>query len=116
MKAALALRPELGGESFPPPPDGIVTADVDPTTGLLATDTCPSHRTEYFVEGTQPTETCETHSSEHPEFPPIPGFEWPEDQIPPDDKAKKVLRDADKENDNAAREMKKQIKKATGKP
>ena len=115
MKAALALRPELGGESFPPPPDGIVTADIDPTTGLLATDTCPTHRSEYFIEGTQPTQTCEAHSSEHPEFPPIPGFEWPEDQIPPDDKAKKVLRDADKENDNAAREMKKQIKKATGK-
>ena len=115
MKAALALRPEFGGESFPPPPDGIVTADIDPTTGLLATDSCPTHRTEYFIEGTQPTQTCEAHSGEHPEFPPIPGFEWPEDQIQPDDKAKKLLRDADKENDNAAREMKKQIKKA-GKP
>ena len=69
-----------------------------------------------FIEGTQPTQTCEAHSGEHPELPAIPGFEWPEDQILLEDKAKKVLRDADKENDNAARELRKQIKKATGKP
>ena len=58
MKSALALRPELGGESFPPPPDGIVTAEVDPNNGFLATDGCPSHRTEYFIEGTQPQQPC----------------------------------------------------------
>ena len=115
MKAVLALRPELGGESFPAPPDGIVTADIDPATGLLATDLCPARRTEYFIEGTQPTQTCEAHSGEHPEFPPIPGFAWPEDQIAPDDKTKKSPVDLDNENSNSARELKKQIKRATGK-
>src|SRR4029078_1176123 len=49
MKAALALRPELGGESFPAPPDSLVSAEIDPTTGLLATDKCLARRTEYFI-------------------------------------------------------------------
>ncbi len=116
MKSALALRPEFGGESFPPPPDGIVTAEIDPTTALLATDLCPTRRTEYFIQGTQPEQQCEAHSGEHPELPPVPGFSWPEDQINPDDKAKKLQRDAEKVIDDAGRELKKQIKKATGKP
>ena len=116
MKAALALRPELGGESFPPAPDGIVQDEIDPTTGLIATDQCPAHRTEYFIEGTQPQQLCEAHSGEHPELPPIPGFAWPEGQTDMEDKAKKLLRDTEKGIDDAGREMKKQIKKATGKP
>lgn len=115
MKSALALRPELGGESFPAPPDGIVSAEIDPTTGLLATDQCLARRTEYFIEGTQPQESCEAHTGEHPELPAIPGFDWPEGQDI-EDKAKKLLRDVEKGIDEAGREMKKQIKKATGKP
>jgi penicillin-binding protein 1B len=116
MKSAIALRPELGGESFAPPPDGIVTAEIDPSTALLATDLCPTRRTEYFIQGTQPEQQCEAHSGEHPELPAIPGFEWPEDQVTPDDKSKKVQRDAEKALDDAGRDLKKQIKKATGKP
>ena len=115
MKAALALRPELAGDSFPSPPDGIVTVEVDPTTGSLATDTCPTRRTEYFIEGTQPEQICEAHSGEHPEMSPIPGFQWPEGQPDTDDRTKKMPHDAEKSSDDAQREMKKQIKKATGK-
>lgn len=115
MKSALALRPELGGESFPAPPDGIVSAEVDPTTGLLATDQCLARRSEYFIEGTQPQESCDAHTGAQPELPAIPGFDWPEGQDI-EDKAKKLLRDAEKGIDEAGREMKKQIKKATGKP
>ena len=116
MKAAVALRPELGGESFPSPPDGIVNDEIDPTTGLIATDQCPSRRTEYFIEGTQPQQMCEAHSGEHPEQTPMPGFAWPEGRVDLEDKAKKMFRDAEKTVDDAAHEMKKQIKKATGKP
>jgi penicillin-binding protein 1B len=116
MKAALALRPELGGESFPAPPDGIASAEIDPTTGLLATDQCPTRRTEYFIEGTQPQQLCEGHSGEHPEITPIPGFQWPEDQMDIENKAKKLLRDAEKGIDDAGRELKKQVKKAADKP
>ncbi len=115
MKTALVLRPDLGGESFPPPPDGIVSDEIDPTTGLIATDQCPARRTEYFIEGTQPQQLCEAHTGEHPEQTPIPGFAWPEGQDI-EDKAKKVLRDAEKGIEDTQREMKKQIKKATGKP
>jgi penicillin-binding protein 1B len=116
MKVALALRPELGGDSFPAPPDGIVTEEIDPTTGLIATDQCPARRTEYFIEGTQPQQACEAHSGEHPEQTPIPGFAWPEGQMDIEDRARKMLRDTEKGIDDAAREMKNQIKKATGKP
>lgn len=66
MKQALALRPELAGNGFQKP-DGIVEADIDPTTGLVATPQCPVHKTEYFIEGSQPDEQCITESGEHPQ-------------------------------------------------
>jgi penicillin-binding protein 1B len=115
MKAALALRPELGGEAFPPAPEGVVTEEIDPTTGLIATEQCLARKTESFIEGTQPQQPCEAHSGEHPEQPPIPGFNWPEGQADIEEKTKKLLRDAQKSVEDAARELKKQIGKATGK-
>jgi penicillin-binding protein 1B len=42
-------------------PDGIVTADIDPETGQLATARCPKTRSEVFLAGTQPVETCALH-------------------------------------------------------
>lgn len=42
-------------------PDGIVSVDIDPTTGQLATAGCPSARAEVFVSGTQPVELCRLH-------------------------------------------------------
>ncbi|HWC78138.1 MAG TPA: PBP1A family penicillin-binding protein, partial [Blastocatellia bacterium] len=72
MKQALALRPELGGDGFPKP-DGIVDVEIDPTTGLLASETCPAHVSEYFIEGTQPEEPC---------VGPHPG-DLPEGELPP---------------------------------
>ena len=42
-------------------PDGIVTADIDAETGLLATATCPKTRSEVFLAGTQPVEICTLH-------------------------------------------------------
>jgi penicillin-binding protein 1B len=44
MKEALAIRPSLGGASFPKPP-GIVTVKVDPESGELAGPGCPSSQT-----------------------------------------------------------------------
>jgi len=66
MKQALALRPELAGNGFQKP-DGIVEVDIDPTTGLVATPLCTTHRMEYFVEGTQPDKECLTATGEHPQ-------------------------------------------------
>ncbi|HET8548867.1 MAG TPA: PBP1A family penicillin-binding protein [Bryobacteraceae bacterium] len=42
-------------------PDGIVSVDIDPATGQLATASCPNARAEYFVSGTQPIELCRLH-------------------------------------------------------
>jgi penicillin-binding protein 1B len=42
-------------------PDGIVTVEVDPETGQLATPSCPSPVAEVFLSGTQPVESCHLH-------------------------------------------------------
>jgi penicillin-binding protein 1B len=47
-------------ESFPVPSD-IVTAEIDPDTGLLASSACPRRATEVFIAGTEPREHCQVH-------------------------------------------------------
>ncbi|MGE5646892.1 MAG: penicillin-binding protein 1A [Acidobacteriota bacterium] len=42
-------------------PDGIVTVEIDPQSGQLATPQCPLTRPEVFFSGTQPVETCALH-------------------------------------------------------
>lgn len=39
-------------------PAGVVAVDIDPTSGLLATNDCPNRKTAYFVKGTEPTKAC----------------------------------------------------------
>jgi penicillin-binding protein 1B len=56
MKKAIRLRP-LKGESFGVP-DGVPQFEVDPTTGLLATERCLQRETDYFIKGTEPTLEC----------------------------------------------------------
>ncbi|MGG4038179.1 transglycosylase domain-containing protein [Heyndrickxia ginsengihumi] len=58
MEQSLANKPI---EEFTPP-KGVVGAAIDPTTGKLATEQCPISRLTYFVSGTEPTDTCTTHS------------------------------------------------------
>lgn len=60
MRRASAIMPDPG--RFPAPPRGIVAVKVDPETGLLAGESCPTQRGSYFLHGTQPTETCTAHS------------------------------------------------------
>lgn len=43
------------------PPAGVVSVQIDPESGQLATASCPKVRTEYFVDGTQPVEFCQLH-------------------------------------------------------
>jgi len=38
--------------------EGTITLDVDPTTGLIAVETCPVIRTKTFVLGTEPKKFC----------------------------------------------------------
>jgi len=63
LKQALEIRPELGGETFKKPA-GIITVEVDPTTGCLAGPDSILHRTEMFVAGTEPTSECSARSNE----------------------------------------------------
>jgi len=42
---------------FPKTP-GVVTASIDPTTGLLVTEECPASFDEVFLQGTEPTRRC----------------------------------------------------------
>ena len=42
-------------------PDGVVSAQVDPESGALATSACPKSVTEYYLLGTQPAQFCPLH-------------------------------------------------------
>jgi penicillin-binding protein 1B len=56
MKKAIRLRP-LKGTDFEVPVD-VPQVEIDPSTGLLATDRCLQREMEYFVKGTEPTLQC----------------------------------------------------------
>lgn len=56
MKRAAVLRP-LKGEEFPVP-EGIAQVEIDPSTGLLATDRCLTRQLEYFIKGSEPVIPC----------------------------------------------------------
>ena len=45
-------------------PSNIVTAEIDPATGLLAAPGCPKTMTEVFIQGTAPTSYCPTHGGD----------------------------------------------------
>jgi 1A family penicillin-binding protein len=49
-----------------PTPRGVTAAYIDTDTGYLATPECPHTRLEYFVRGTEPTETCPAHPIPRP--------------------------------------------------
>ncbi|HLG14233.1 MAG TPA: PBP1A family penicillin-binding protein [Blastocatellia bacterium] len=115
MKQALALRPELGGDSFPKP-DSIVTAEIDPGSGLLAGDQCTNRITEYFIEGTQPEETCVTHTSEHPEIAPGSLLKQAENEHGLPDESKRIIRDAERAVNDRQREVRRQMEKAAKQP
>jgi len=56
MKRAVSLMP-LKGTAFEPPED-IVQVEIDPATGLLATERCLQREWEYFIRGTEPKLRC----------------------------------------------------------
>lgn len=63
MKEALAMRPSLGGKSFPKPA-GITTVKIDPETGLLAGNRCPSALTVSVAAQFAPSMDCLQHRPE----------------------------------------------------
>jgi penicillin-binding protein 1B len=62
MKRAVSLRP-LSGEDFAVP-EGVVQVEIDPTTGLLATEHCLERQNEYFIKGSEPVIACYGNSYE----------------------------------------------------
>lgn len=45
-----------------PRPEGMLTLEVDPASGLLAKSGCPRRRSETFLPGTAPKKSCPLHS------------------------------------------------------
>ncbi len=77
-------------------PDGVVSAQVDISTGALATSSCPGDlvRNEYYLAGTQPVQFCALHSGgvtqyanweQLPTAPPMDGSSTPVAPAPPPD-------------------------------
>jgi len=60
MKRALNFREYNDTKPFTAP-DGIVTVDIDPLSGLPATAACPKVRSEVYIAGTQPVGLCPLH-------------------------------------------------------
>lgn len=56
---------------FPTPEKGLSFARICPESGLLATKECPRVMVEAFLEGTEPTDTCDLHGLER-----VPGKGW----------------------------------------
>ncbi len=63
----IAVRPPGGYRTFNQP-SGLSTAVIDPTTGLLATEYCPTVLTEIYPTGEVPTELCNQHQGWSPEL------------------------------------------------
>ncbi|MDR6225414.1 transglycosylase domain-containing protein [Desmospora profundinema] len=47
-----------------PVPHGVVRVKIDPQSGMVAGADCPRSVTAYFMEGTQPRQTCSLHRHE----------------------------------------------------
>ena len=60
MKSALQFREYRDAKPFEAP-DGIVTIDIDPKSGMPATAACPERRPEVYIAGTQPVGACPLH-------------------------------------------------------
>jgi 1A family penicillin-binding protein len=57
MRKAVAVK---AGADFTKP-EMVVTVNIDPTTGYVATEGCPEKRDEFYLAGTEPTEKCPKH-------------------------------------------------------
>jgi penicillin-binding protein 1B len=60
MKAAIQLPQYRDVKDFQAP-DGIVSVEIDPQTGMPAVPACPSRRNEVYIAGTQPVGVCPLH-------------------------------------------------------
>jgi penicillin-binding protein 1B len=73
MKKASALPQYSNVKPFPQP-SGVVAVQLDKTTNLLATPTCPQTYSAAFIEGTEPSATCDQGTGVHGFFSKIFGL------------------------------------------
>ena len=56
-------------------PDGIVTVQIDPLSGMPATPMCPETRAEVYIAGTQPVGACPLHGGGQPGVTNVAGWD-----------------------------------------
>jgi penicillin-binding protein 1B len=76
MKRALQYRAYRNAKPFEAP-DGIVSVEIDPESGMPATPFCPKTKSEVFIAGTQPVGTCPLHGGRNPGATHVAGWELP---------------------------------------
>jgi penicillin-binding protein 1B len=60
MKRALDFREYRDAKQFSAP-EGVVSVEIDPQSGMPATPACPKTITEVYIAGTEPVGTCQLH-------------------------------------------------------
>jgi penicillin-binding protein 1B len=74
MKRALQYREYSAAKPFSVP-DGIVTVQIDPLSGMPATPMCPETTAEVYVAGTQPVGSCPLHGAGQPGMTNVAGLD-----------------------------------------
>lgn len=75
MKRALQYRDYRNAKPFEAP-DGIVSVQIDPASGMQATPFCPITISEVYISGTQPVGACPLHGGQ-PGVTHVAGWEIP---------------------------------------
>jgi len=76
MKRALTYREYRDVRRFEAP-DGIVSVQIDPASGMPATPYCPTTITEVYISGTQPVGFCPLHGGGQPGVTQVAGWDVP---------------------------------------
>jgi penicillin-binding protein 1B len=82
MKRALQYREYRNTTPFEAP-DGIISVQIDPESGMLATPSCPKTISEVYISGTQPVTACPLHSHGLDDATHVAGWEMPGAAQPP---------------------------------
>jgi 1A family penicillin-binding protein len=71
------MRPALAGKEILDflPPENVVTINIDPATGYIATTDCPESQDEVYIVGSEPTLLCPDHGGDP--LPPLPDLAEP---------------------------------------
>src|SRR6185503_8491136 len=76
MKRALQYRQYRNAKPFEAP-EGIISIQIDPLSGMPATPFCPETKNEVFIAGTQPVGTCPLHGGSQPGATHVAGWDMP---------------------------------------